>query len=198
MENKKKSNLKYYIYAIVPIVSFIAVAVMTSYSFYLATVVGNEDYGEESLRSANVTAIFDANQSLNADSVLPGYTGNVEFSIYNNSRQEDAYGQYTLMWDIEKNEVDSDDFVYTLEGTSTATSNSDKDQVVNVSTPTRIPTVSTNIGSGMINTNVTHNYVLKVIFKETGETQNNLQGKIFKAKITARELNEEKVGNYEE
>jgi len=193
MENEKKIKLKYYVYAIVPVLSFIAVAILTSYSFYLATVIGNEDNGEVVLKSADVTAMFNANQNLNVQDIMPGYTGEVEFSIYNSSTEDNLFGNYTLMWDIITNEVNSEDFVYTLEGTSEKDGNSvpesDTNKVVNISSPRRIPTVSANIGTGVINTGVTHKYVLKVTFKETGTSQNDLQGKKFQAKVTAKELN---------
>lgn len=190
MENKKKSKLKYYIYAIIPILSFMSVAFLTSYSFYLATIVGNEDNGDVILKSAQVFAMFESKDNLDVDDMLPGYTGEIKFSITNTSSEEDLYGNYSLFWDVVKNEIDDSNFVYTLKGSSmkdgVTVPLDDKNKLVEMSSNTRIPSASQRIGTGMINTGVVHSYVLTVKFLESGDNQNALQGKKFEAKIVAK------------
>lgn len=190
MENKKKIKLKYYVYAIIPVLSFISVAFLTSYSFYLATVVGNEDNGDVILKSAQVFAMFEAKDNLDVEDMLPGYTGEIKFSITNTSPEDDLYGNYSLFWDVVKNEINDPNFVYTLKGTSEKDGNivpiSDSNKLVDISSNTRIPSASQRIGTGMINTGVVHNYVLTVKFLESGDNQNVLQGKKFEAKIVAK------------
>ena len=63
---------------------------------------------------------------------------------------------------------------------------SDKNKLVKVTSPRRVPTVSTNIGIGMINTGVTHNCKLKLMLLESGTPQDTLQGKNFSGKIVAK------------
>ncbi len=188
--NKKNSKLKYYVYAIIPILSFMSVAFLTSYSFYLATVVGNEENGDVILKSSQVFAMFESTDTLDVKKMLPGYSGEIRFSITNTSPEEDLFGNYTLFWDITKNEIDSESFVYTLSGVSekdgVSVNEDEKNKVVNVNSARRIPTVSGSIGSGMINTGVTHKYVLKIDFRESGNSQNDLQGKEFVGKIVAK------------
>lgn len=192
MKNEKKTKLKfrYYVYAIIPVLSFMSVAFLASYSFYLATVVGNEDNGGVVLKSAKVFAVFNSEEVFDVEKMLPGFNDQVEFSIVNKSDTEDTYGNYTLAWDITTNEINDDNFVYTLEGTSVKDSEtvpeSEKNKVVNITSMRRVPTVSTNIGTGTINTGVTHRYVLKVSFLESGSEQNALQGKHFEGKIIAK------------
>lgn len=190
MKDKKNIKFKYYIYAIIPILSFISVAFLSTYAFYLATVVGNEDNGDVVLKSAQVFAVFNASEKFEVEKMLPGYNGEIEFSIVNTSDTEEAYGNYTLAWDIITNEIDSENFVYTLEGTSEKDGqtvyDSDKNKLIKVTNMRRIPSVSSNIGTGMINTGVTHHYVLKVSFLESGTSQDDLQGKHFEGKIVAK------------
>lgn len=193
MENKKKSKLKFYVFAIIPVLSFMSVAFLTSYSFYLATVVGNEDNGDVILKSAQVFAMFEAEDNFSVENILPGYSGEIRFSITNTSPEEDLYGNYTLFWEITKNEINNDtsqNFVYTLSGVSekdgVEVGMSDKNKLVNVSSNRRVPSISESIGSGMINTGVTHKYVLTVKFLESGTNQNDLQGKKFEGKIVAK------------
>lgn len=189
---EKKRSFTTYLVAIIPIVSFALVAIGSTYAFYLATVVGNEDYGDLELKSADVVAFFDNTDTLNVEKILPGFKAELNFSIYNSSAEENLYAQYTLMWDIQEyeNEIDSNSFVYTLVGKSTKNDEvieeSKTNKVINVSSNQRIPGISSIIGSGMINSGVRHSYTLQVSFLENGENQNDLQGKRFKGRIVAK------------
>lgn len=189
MENNK-SKIKFYIYAIIPLISFVSVSFMATYAFYLATVVGNEEYGEVITKSAHVYSVFSADESMEVEKMLPGYTNSVEFTIVNTTPEENVYGTYTLAWDISQNEIDDDNFTYTLIGSGhkdeEVLSETDRNKLVNVVTPRRIPTMSADIGDGVINTGVTHKYILTVNFKETGTNQDDLQGKSFKGKIIVK------------
>ena len=49
-----------------------------------------------------------------------------------------------------------------------------------------VPTISTTLGNGVINTGVKHNYVLTFKFNENGENQDEFQGKTFKANVVAK------------
>lgn len=193
MENKKKRKFKIYIYAIIPVLSFMSVAFLTSYSFYLATIVGNEEYGDVALKSADVIALFEASNNIEVENMMPGFTDELHFSITNVSKDDDLYGNYTLYWEIINNEINNEDsknFVYTLQGTSEkdgmTVATSEKNKVVNVSSNRRIPSINESIGTGMINKGVTHKYVLTIKFLETGSNQNDAQGKQFEGKIVAK------------
>lgn len=193
MKKEKRSKLKYYIYAIIPVLSFISVGFLATYSFYLASVVGNEETEELVLKTAQVTAMFEARDSISASSIFPGFSDSLEFSIYNTTPEENIYGNYTLSWEIITNDIDDNSFTYTLEGKAyrdgELLEEDEKNKLVSVKTPTRIPTASSTIGEGTINSFVEHRYKLSIHFKETGNDQNDLQGKRFDGKISAKELN---------
>jgi len=183
MEKEKRSSFKYYICAIVPILSFISVSFLATYSFYLASVVGNDESEELVLKTAQVTAMFQAHDSIDASNIMPGFTDSLEFSIFNTTPEENIYGNYTLSWEIAINDINDNNFTYTLEGKSykdgKLLDEDEKNKLVNIKIPTR----------SVINSFVEHRYRLDIQFKETGDNQNNLQGKRFEGKINAKELN---------
>ena len=126
----------------------------------------------------------------NGEDILPGWSDTLNFSIVNTSTEDNLYANYTLAWEIEENYINDANFVYTLECTSVKDgkeiNESEKNTLVKVSSPRKVPTVSTNIGTGMINTGVTHNCELKLMLTESGVSQDFLQGKSFKGKIVAK------------
>lgn len=189
-KKNKKFRLKDIIIAVIPVLSFISVTVGATYAAYMASVVGNEESEETVLKSARVYAMFNANESISGDNILPGWSSTMNFSIVNTSPEDNLYANYTLAWEIEENAINDDNFVYTLECSSTKNGEevkeSEKNILVKASSPRKVPTVSTNIGVGMINTGVTHNCQLKIMLRESGNSQDNLQGKTFKGKIVAK------------
>lgn len=192
MKEKKKLGFRFLFVSIIPLLSFIAVVVGTTYAFYTikVDVVGNDENGGVSLESARVFAMFEATNEIDAKGVLPGYSSELQFSIVNTSNKENLYGRYTIAWEIEKNEIDNNNFVYSIEGTSTKNGEnvieSKTNKLINIASIRRIPNVSTDIGSGVINTGVTHNYTLTIHFLESGTNQDAVQGKEFSGKIVAK------------
>lgn len=188
----KEKNIKTYIYAIIVVLSFILVAIGATFaSLVFVGVLGNNKAGNIEIKTATVTAAFQQTNGFNDTNVFPGWTNYIEFEILNTSKTENAVGRYSLMFEIEKNDIDDDNFVYSLTGTSTKDgkeiSTSSTNQLVTLnSTELKVPTSSSSIGTyGIINTGVTHKYRLDIKLKETGENQNDLQGKTFIGKIVA-------------
>ena len=191
IEKEKKEKRKTLLIAIITVVVFIATSVAATYAFLTATIIGNSDNGDVTIKTAKVYAVYNATNSINDSAILPGYSNTLEFSIVNTSETTDAYGNYSLIWEIEKNELDDPSFVYTLTGETvvnneTVANNSiSHNSVINIA-ETRVPKMSTVIGTGLINTGVTHNYRLTISFKETGDNQDSLQSKELKSYITAK------------
>lgn len=196
MEKKKVFSLKFLFVTIIPLLSFIAVVVGSTYAFYLITadVAGNEETENMVLESASVVAMFEATNEIDDKDIRPGYSNELHFTIVNTSDKENLFGRYTLSWEIRKydNEIDDENFVYTLTGKSykgkkTNVVGQDRhNKLVNVSVPMRIPDATTSIGYGIINTGVTHDYTLKIELRDNGKNQNDLQGKSFSGKIVAK------------
>ena len=189
MNKEKEKNVKTYIYAVIAVFAFILVAIGTSIAAYYL-VNGNDDNAPIKVKTAYVNAMYEVHNSIDDDSVLPGWSDELKFSITNVSSEEDAIGDYSLFWEIEKNEIADDNFVYTLTGKSYKGKNeigeSDSNKLVNISSPRKVPSASVSIGNGVINTGVSHEYSLKVTLKESGTNQDKLRGKTFKAKLVAK------------
>ncbi len=196
MKDKKsrddlKLSIRSYIYAIVSVLSFISVSVGTTYAFWLSGVVGNDTNGEVGMQAVSeIMTTFYAENDINADSVEPGWSQELVFTIANVSQVENAIGDYTLYWYVDKNTINDESFVYTLSSTSfrgdVNVPISDTNRVVTIPGELIVPSASSSIGTGTINTGVTHRYTLTVKFLDNGENQNNLQGKVFEGKIIAK------------
>ncbi len=189
MKEKKNNNFKTYLYAIIVVLAFISVSIGATFAVHYF-VNGNESAKPIKVKTAYVTAMFEATNSVNSADILPGWSDELKFVITNVSKEENAVGDYTLMWDVSKNELNSDDFVYTLNCKSflgeAELEVSDTNKMVNITTPRRIPSASSSIGSGIINTGVRHECVLKLFFKESGKNQDEMQSKTFTAKVYAK------------
>lgn len=188
-KDNKEVEVKTYIYAIIAVLSFILVAVGTTIAAYYF-VNESDDNKPIKVKTAYVSAMFEATDNIDDSSILPGWSNELKFSISNISSEENAIGDYSLYWEIEKNELENDSFVYTLVGKSYKGSNelseSSDNKLVSVTNEIKVPSVSVSIGDGIINTGVRHEYVLKMSLKESGTNQNDLQAKTFKAKIVAK------------
>lgn len=187
--NNREREVKTYIYAIIAVLSFILVAIGTTIAAYYF-VNESDDNKPIKLKTAYVSAMFEATDNISEDKILPGWSDELKFSITNVSSEENAIGDYSLYWEIEKNELENDNFVYTLVGKSyknnVEISESSDNKLVSVVNEIKVPSVSVAIGDGIINTGVRHEYVLKVSLKESGTNQNDLQATTFKAKVVAK------------
>lgn len=189
MKEKKNNNFKTYLYAIITVLAFISVSIGATFAVHYF-VKGNDKTNPIRIKTAYVTAMFEATNSVNSTNILPSWSDELKFVISNISPEENAIGNYTLFWEVEQNDIDSDDFVYTLSCKSylgdVELDESDTNKIISIITPRRVPSASSSIGTGLINTGVRHEYVLKLIFNETGNNQNELQSKTFKAKVYAK------------
>ena len=188
-EKKLNNNIKSVIIAILCIIPFTAVAIGTAYSFIAAKIIGNEDNGELTVKSAQVYAVFEGTDLIGTD-ILPGYTDSLTFTVTYTSTTKNTYGNYSIVWNINKNEITSNSFVYKVEGKTykdgkEVTEDIPHNKLINV-VEARVPQMSTVLGTGTINTGVTHKYTLTIMFKETGSPQNEFQKKEFNSTLAAK------------
>lgn len=190
-KEEKKEKKKLLLYAIITVTSFIVVSVTTAYAFYAATVVGNSEHGDINIKTGTPKAIAVFQNNIIDEEVLPGYTRTMNFSITNVSEEENAFGNYSIVWMINK-KVDNEAFIYNLEGktyvndTEVSNDYSQYNKVVNINT-SRVPTISSVLGTGIINTGVTHKYSLTISLVNNGEDQTKeLNGFEFDSKVTIK------------
>ncbi len=191
MKKKERlnKNIKSVIIAILCIIPFTAVAIGTAYSFIVAKIVGNEENGSITVKSAQVYAVFEGTDLISKE-ILPGYSDSLTFTVTNTSKTNNTYGNYTIVWNINKNEITSNSFVYKVEGKTYKDGKEIEEDIphnklINVN-ETRVPQMSTIIGTGTINTGITHKYKLTIMFKETGVAQNEFKNKEFNSTLAAK------------
>lgn len=187
----KEKNVKTYIYSIIVVLLFILVAIGTSLAIVYYKVNSNNENGDVDVKTAYVTAMFENTNDINDSDILPGWSNQLEFSITNISKEENAVGRYTLELNIEKNELSGSEFVYNIVGKSTLDGKELEEsqytnKVVNRTNYEPVPSISFTLGSGVINTGVVHSYVMTFKFNENGKNQDDLQGKTFKANVVAK------------
>lgn len=193
MKEEKNKNIKMYVYAIIVILSFILVTIGATVAVHYF-VKGNEDVNPIYIKTAYVSVNFEAKNEVRDDGILPGWSDELKFTVSNISNEENSIAKYKLLWDIEKNELSSDDFVYTISCDSfkgdKQITESDTNKTIQVSSPRKVPSISDSLGEGIMNTGVRHECSLKIYFRENGLNQNEYQGKSFSGKVYIKGDNE--------
>lgn len=163
-----------------------------SFAYFITQIYGNEDAKVAYVNSGTMSLEYDGTFITSLENALPGTTKTVNFSVTNTGTLPAAYA--ITMIDVLNNFEDKEDLVYTIEstnngGTLNETTMPDKNEKI--------------ISPVVINPGTTQDYTLTVYFKETGDNQDDNQGKIFSGKIQIRDINnisiiEGNVTNYSE
>ena len=178
MKIKNKNNL---IFSIIVTLSFILVSIGCAYSFYAIIKCKNNN---NVLKQENVNPSLIAmtnDEGLISLDLIPNFEQGYELSIINNSKEGNALTSYQLVLDVSENSV-NDELTYTLKGIATKNNKeiekNDRNKLIEVNKETKVPTISTKLGSGVgiIDTGVTHKYTLT--FKYEGKENKSFKGKI--------------------
>ena len=190
-DKEKKDNAKSILYSIITVLSFMLVSMGTAYAFYAASVIGNDDNGDIKIQTTRPTAVAVFENNIIDEMVVPGYSETLKFAITNTSEDPNSFGSYNIIWLIDK-KLDSEYFLYKLVGKTYIDGNEVSEdynkynKVVN-KTIGRVPTLSTTIGTGTINTGATHKYELTLYLKESGTNQTEeLSGREFRSKVSIK------------
>lgn len=193
MKERKNKNIKMYVCAIITILSFVLVTIGATVAVHYF-VNGNEDALPITVKTAYVSINFEAKNEVKDDSILPGWSDELNFTVSNISKDANSVAKYRLIWDIEKNELTGEDFVYTIKCDSffgdKQIEESDVNKTINISSPRKVPGVSDSLGEGIMDTGVRHECTLKIYFRENGLNQDEYQGKSFSGKVYIKGDNE--------
>ena len=143
-----------------------------SYAYFTAGVLGNEEAKEVNVTTGTMNLVYSGENQLNMANALPGATQSVTFTIKNTGSLPAIYSVDII--DVVNNFADKNDLVYSLSSDNAGGSKSET--VVPSTNGTLIPVVGINPG-------ITQTYTLTIHFKETGDNQNDNQGKMFSGKI---------------
>ena len=176
---KKKNNKKKKILFVVFLVVVLVIGMIIGYStaYFTATVINNPDPKNTIITTGNMAIEFSDGPEVKLEKTIPGNSVTKTFSIKNTGTL-DAYYNINLS-DLVNDFADKNDLVYTLTST---------DGGANVS-ETVVPSSSGVIVTNkLIGINTTHNYSLKIEFKETNDNQDDNIGKNFSAKISVNDI----------
>ena len=151
---------------IIFVVLTLAVSAGLTYSFFTASVGGNEQARETVVELAELRLKFTDTQNIQMIDALPGQAVTKTFTVENKG---DVEIEYTI--DIENltNTFVNNELVYSLTSTNGGATANRK----------AIPTTSGTLETATIAPGVTQTYTMTVLFKETGSNQNSNMGAIF-------------------
>ncbi len=155
---------------IITIIVVSIVLIGITYAFFSANVKGNEKATQTVVETANLKLVFIDTELIDIENALPGISTSKNFSVENK-------GNSALYYNINiinvLNEFISDDLVYKITS----------DDGGGEKEGTLPDDNSTLINEILINPGEIHTYTIQIIFRETGEDQNQNQGARFKGKL---------------
>lgn len=167
----KLESRKAKLLAIVFALLIIALVTISSYAYFSASVLGNDQSKNMVITTGNMEVTFTDGQQIAANNLIPGDYVEKEFTVTNTGDVPTSYGIYFN--NVENTFSNPDDLVYELIS----------ENGTNVS-QTKCPIIDDTIKNAVaIDVGQTHHYTLKLTFKETGENQDINKGKIFSSII---------------
>ena len=174
MENNNK-KFHYIIISVLALV-FVATITISSYAYFTATVTGTSN--NNVVTTGTMEIEFSDGPQVGLDNIVPGSFVEKTFSIRNTGTVDTYYDIY--MSDLINDFADKTDLVYTL-----TSSNGE-----NIS-ETQVPDENTKIVQNQaLTVGQTHNYTLRIDFKETNDNQDDNKGKTFSTVIRVNEVKE--------
>ena len=149
-----------------------------SYAYFTASVIGNSEAKGVNVESGTMSLKLDGTKITSLNGALPGAEHTINFSVENTGTLEATYS--LDMISVTNNFVDQSDLVYSI----TSTNNGRQKQT------TLAPSSNQTILSGVkIAADEKQEYSLTLHFKETGDNQNDNQGKAFSGLIQLNATN---------
>ena len=179
MKELFKKN-KSYMYGILLALLLVITITATSYAYFSAAVTGSST--DNVVTTGSMEIEFTDGPDVSLDNALPGQYIEKTFSVKNSGTVDTSYDIY--LSDLINDFTDTSDLVYTL------TSNDGGQNIIE----TEMPTASTMIvSSKSLPVNATHNYTLRITFKETNDNQDDNKGKTFRTVIRINEVKDVEI-----
>lgn len=178
MRNKK------YIYLIIIIILLLAIFAI-SYAWFNTVVSGNDSAKINKVVTGKLELSYNDTNEIYLENAVPGDSFTKEINVKNTGNMETSYN---LVWQELTNEIINDELV--IEATCQKI---DSDGVVDGTcdsisqTPVKRNSIKRNI---LIESGVTHKYIIKVTFIDTGSNQNYNKNKVFNGKLGIEEYKE--------
>ena len=176
-----------YIKILIVVAAFLFLGAVTSvsYSYFTATVGGNNISNETVITSGQMALSLIDGEQVGLENALPGASVTKKFKVKNTGTVVTNYDIY--LSEIINTFADKKDLVYTL--TSAIGCPNATETIV----PSKSGEQSKIVSSCPINPNIEHEYVLTIKFNDDGTNQDDNKGKKFSAKISINEFQESKI-----
>lgn len=188
--NISMKNKELYIICILAILLFLVTLIGTSYAFFSYKIKGNEEATPIIIKTSEIYVKLNQTNEISVNNIYPNWNDSLSFSIHNVTEEENVPATYEIKWIITTNTFDSEDLVFNLKGkvieNNKEISESKYNKLVSIPQNTKVPNISTSIGTGLVNSNCIHEYELTINVNETGTNQNNLQNKILNGQIIVK------------
>ena len=149
-----------------------------TYAYFTAGVEGNNEAKKAVAKTGIMSLQFDGTNIISLEGALPGAYHEIKFSVENTGTLETPYAiDFT---EVTNTFVDKNDLVYQISSSNNG-GKVEKWTILPSENKTIIPVA-------VISKGETQEYTLTIHFKETGDNQNDNQGKIFTGKVQVNNL----------
>ena len=164
------------------VISILFAVVGVSLAFFSLNIIGNDTAKYNKITTGDLELVFTDDNEVSLDGAFPGDSITKTISVKNTGTKEVSYN---IVWQELENKIIKNELV--LEATCKRINN---DGIVESTcnnieeTPIRVRTIEKNISIGP---KVTHEYTIKITFKDTASNQNYNKRKSFSGKIGIEE-----------
>ena len=182
MENNRGQSI---FLSVVGIATLLVAIVGATFAYFSITAVGNENASSIHVTTAKLgDVVYSGNGGqINIENTYPGWHDQTSFTISTASGTTGTI-QYQINLVVDNGQLPTADtrseFIYSLSGN--ATNNAAGTVIASLSNQ-KVPSTTTTLATGTIVNEDTHSYDLSFLLKETGSSQDDLQGKAFTGHI---------------
>ena len=174
MKNKK-------IYILL-VVSILVAVLGISYAFFSLNVIGNDTAKINKITAGTLELTFTDTEEISLNNMLPGDSVTKTIKVTNTGTIDVGYN---VGWTDYTNEITNNELI--IEGTCKRLNSSNVEEGTCNNVSKKAITGSNIISNISIEPNVTHEYTLKITFKETNKPQNYNKSKAFNGKLNITE-----------
>ena len=174
------NDKKYFYIMIFSLVLLLVLGV--SYAWFNAVIKGNDTAKEQKVVTGNLELTFTDDTEVTLPNAVPGDSYTKTISVKNTGTLD---AKYNLVWQELTNEITNDELVIEATCKRLNSSNTEEGTCESISqTPIKSSTIKRNIS---IEPSVTHEYIIKVTFIDTGSLQDYNKKKSFSGKLGIEE-----------
>ena len=175
------NNSKKYLFLIVMI---LLVVIGVSLAYFGIKIIGNDTAKGNKVVTGNLELTFTDTNEITLDNAFPGDSFTKTISVKNTGTKDVSY---SLVWTELTNEITNNELVIEATCKRLNSSGTEEGTCNSISqTPVSSNTIKKNI---LIETNITHEYTIKVTFLDTGTSQDYNKNKSFIGKLGINEYN---------